>query len=97
MVLPAYRSKTDMWDRHYHEFEDWQLDWLLETGWKIIDSQKWTNPLINLVSAHYCVILPIDITSCMLKELKANSTINEYQIISFQIETYFNLEINLLK
>jgi hypothetical protein len=95
MVLPAYRSKTDMWDRHYHEFEDWQLDWLLEkTGWKIIDSQKWTNPLINLVSAHYCVILPIDITSCMLKEL-ANSTINEYQIISFsfQIETYFNLKL----
>ncbi len=43
---PAYRSKTDMWDRHYHEFEDWQLDWLLEkTGWKIIDSAKWTNPV----------------------------------------------------
>ncbi|WP_055442915.1 methyltransferase [Lacinutrix himadriensis] len=42
---PAYRSKTDTWDRHYHEFEDWQLDWLLEkTGWKIIDRQKWTNP-----------------------------------------------------
>ena len=42
---PAYRSKTDMWDRHYHEFEDWQLDWLLEkTGWKIIDREKWTNP-----------------------------------------------------
>src|SRR6476469_3722477 len=20
---PAYRSKTDLWDRHYHEFEDW--------------------------------------------------------------------------
>jgi len=41
----AYRSKTDPWDRHYHEFEDWQLDWLLEkTGWKIIDKQKWTNP-----------------------------------------------------
>jgi len=43
---PAYQSKTDMWDRHYHEFEDWQLDWLLEkTGWKIIDSEKWTNPV----------------------------------------------------
>ncbi len=43
---PAYRSKTDMWDRHYHEFEDWQLDWLLEkTGWKIIDRQKWSNPV----------------------------------------------------
>ena len=42
----AYRSKTDKWDRHYHEFEDWQLDWLLEkTGWKIIDRQKWTNPV----------------------------------------------------
>ena len=42
----AYRSKTDLWDRHYHEFEDWQLDWLLEkTGWKIIDRQKWTNPV----------------------------------------------------
>ncbi|WP_406684832.1 class I SAM-dependent methyltransferase [Seonamhaeicola sp. MEBiC1930] len=41
----AYRSKTDQWDRHYHEFEDWQFDWLLEkTGWKIIDRQKWTNP-----------------------------------------------------
>ncbi|MBK0370990.1 methyltransferase domain-containing protein [Flavobacterium agrisoli] len=45
----AYRSKTDMWDRHYHEFEDWQLDWLLEkTGWKIIDSKKWTNPVKQL-------------------------------------------------
>jgi len=41
----AYRSKTDKWDRHYHEFEDWQFDWLLEkAGWKIIDSKKWTNP-----------------------------------------------------
>ena len=43
---PAYQSKTDMWDRHYHEFEDWQLDWLLEkTGWKIIDREKFTHPV----------------------------------------------------
>ena len=43
---PAYRSKTDLWDRHYHEFEDWQLDWLLEkTGWQIIAREKWTNPV----------------------------------------------------
>jgi hypothetical protein len=43
---PAYRSKKDMWDRHYHEFEDWQLDWLLEkTGWKIIDREKFTHPV----------------------------------------------------
>ncbi|NNC50235.1 MAG: methyltransferase [Flaviramulus sp.] len=41
----AYRSKTDDLDRHYHEFEDWQFDWLLEkAGWKIIERQKWTNP-----------------------------------------------------
>lgn len=41
----AYRSKTDMLDRHYHEFEDWQFDWLLEkSGWKVIDRAKWTNP-----------------------------------------------------
>ncbi|NNK82381.1 MAG: methyltransferase [Flavobacteriaceae bacterium] len=42
----AYRSKTDKWDRHYHEFEDWQFDWLLEkAGWKIIDRKQWTNPV----------------------------------------------------
>ena len=41
----AYRSKTEKWDRHYHEFEDWQLDWLLEkTGFKIVDSVKFTHP-----------------------------------------------------
>ena len=46
---PAYRSKTDMRDRHYHEFEDWQLDWLLEkTGWIIKDKQQWTNPVNKL-------------------------------------------------
>ena len=43
---PAYQSKTDPWDRHYHEFEDWQFDWLLEkAGWEIKDSDKWTNPV----------------------------------------------------
>lgn len=45
----AYRSKTEKWDRHYHEFEDWQLDWLLEkTGWKIIDKIKFTHPVKKL-------------------------------------------------
>jgi len=43
---PAYRSKTDVWDRHYHEFEDWQFDWLLEkSGWEIKDREKFTNPV----------------------------------------------------
>ena len=42
----AYRNTTNKWDRHYHEFEDWQLNWLLEkTGWTIKDSAKWTNPV----------------------------------------------------
>lgn len=62
---PAYRSKTDKWDRHYHEFEDWQLDWLLEkTGWKIIDRQQFTNPvkkigirpLLRMFSNRYYII-----------------------------------------
>ena len=42
----AYQSKTDMWDRHYHEFEDWQFDWLLDkSGWKIKDKEQWTSPV----------------------------------------------------
>lgn len=42
----AYRSKTDSWDRHYHEFEDWQFDWLLEKSeWNIIKRDKWTSPI----------------------------------------------------
>lgn len=62
---PAYRSKIDMWDRHYHEFEDWQLDWLLEkTGWKIIDREKFTHPvkkigfrpLLRLFTPRYYIV-----------------------------------------
>lgn len=42
----AYKSSTDMRDRHYHEFEDWQFDWLLEkAGWNIKKTQKWTSPI----------------------------------------------------
>ena len=45
----AYRSKTDPWDRHYHEFEDWQFDWLLEkAGWKVVKREKFTNPVKKL-------------------------------------------------
>lgn len=40
----AYRD-LDERSNHFHEFEDWQFDWLLKkTGWKIIASEKWTNP-----------------------------------------------------
>jgi hypothetical protein len=41
----AYKNPKDKWDRHYHEFEDWQFDWLLEkSGWEIVSRKKWTNP-----------------------------------------------------
>lgn len=43
----AYRNKSNEWDQHYHEFEDWQFNWLLEkSGWEIIRSEKWTNPAL---------------------------------------------------
>ena len=43
---PAYQSKTDPWDRHFHEFEDWQFDWLLEkAGWEIKDRLQWAHPV----------------------------------------------------
>ncbi|MBZ9779671.1 methyltransferase [Psychroflexus sp. CAK8W] len=42
----AYQSKTDPWDRHYHEFEQWQFNWLLDKGgWEIIDSKSFTHPI----------------------------------------------------
>ena len=42
----AYQNQADPRDRHFHEFEDWQFDWLLEkAGWTIIKREKWTNPV----------------------------------------------------
>ncbi len=42
----AYRSKSDPWDRHFHEFEDWQFDWLLEkAGWQVKDRLQWAHPV----------------------------------------------------
>lgn len=41
----SYRNKTERWDQHFHEFEDWQFDWLLEKGgWEIVRREKWTSP-----------------------------------------------------
>lgn len=40
----AYRNDKDLRDRHFHEFEDWQFEWLLDySGWKIIRYEKWTS------------------------------------------------------
>ncbi|HNP95557.1 MAG TPA: methyltransferase [Cyclobacteriaceae bacterium] len=61
----AYRHPTDEWDRHYHEFEDWQFDWLLDkAGWKIIRKEKWTSPikkfgirpLLRLITDRYYIV-----------------------------------------
>jgi hypothetical protein len=42
----AYRNKKDIRDQHYHEFEPWQLDYVLEkAGWKVVDRIKFTNPV----------------------------------------------------
>lgn len=62
---PAYRSKSDKWDRHYHEFEDWQFDWLLEkAGWTIVDTEKWIiknkkigfRPLLRNITPRYYAV-----------------------------------------
>lgn len=38
----AYRNEVDPWDRHFHEFEDWQFDWLLEkAGWDVVRREQW--------------------------------------------------------
>ena len=63
---PAYRNKNDKWDQHYHEFEDWQLDWLLEkTGYTILAKEKWAHPVkkigirpfLRLFTPRYYIIL----------------------------------------
>jgi hypothetical protein len=36
-------------DRHFHEFEAWQFDWLLEkAGWKIVAREYHTSPTMKL-------------------------------------------------
>ncbi len=41
----AYWNNANEWDRHYHEFEPRQFDWLLEkSGWKIVAREKWASP-----------------------------------------------------
>lgn len=43
---PAYRNKANIWDQHFHEFEDWQFDWLLNKGgWEVVRTEKWTSPV----------------------------------------------------
>lgn len=47
--LKAYWNESYEWGRHYHEFEKRQFDLLLErTGWKIIDSEQWIDPVYKI-------------------------------------------------
>lgn len=42
----AYWNENSEWDRHYHEFERRQFDWLLEkSGWRITDRESWVAPI----------------------------------------------------
>ena len=41
----AYKNPNDILDQHFHEFEPWQFDRLIEkTGWEIKNSTSWTGP-----------------------------------------------------
>jgi hypothetical protein len=42
---PAYRSKTDMWDRHYHDSKIGNWTGFEKTGWEIVASEKFTHPV----------------------------------------------------
>lgn len=45
----AYKNEIDPWDCHFHEFEKWQFDSLLEkTNWKIKKNTSWTSPIKKL-------------------------------------------------
>lgn len=69
----AYRNANDPWDRHYHEFEDWQFDWLLEkSGWSIIRSEKWKShgahpfgfrPLLRTITNRYYIVEAVKSTN----------------------------------
>ena len=62
----AYWNHHDDWDKHYHEFEIKQFNFLLEkSGWKIIDFEKWIpkpqikfgiRPLLRLFTPRYYIV-----------------------------------------
>ena len=45
LFASAYWNEKDDFDKHYHEFEIKQFNFLLrQTNWKIMDYQLWTSP-----------------------------------------------------
>ena len=63
---PAYWNEADDWDKHYHEFEEKQLLFLLEkAGWRVKDKALWTSPdpkkigirpLLRYFTPRYCIV-----------------------------------------
>lgn len=62
----AYKGVMDPFDKHYHEFEPWQFDWLLEkAGWEIVDTLTWAHspgfptgirPLLRKITPRYYLV-----------------------------------------
>ena len=62
----AYWNEADDWDKHYHEFEIMQFQFLLEkAGWTIKDQELWTSPdpkkigirpLLRYFTPRYCIV-----------------------------------------
>tara|TARA_Y100001968_G_scaffold306591_1_gene323552 strand:+ start:404 stop:919 length:516 start_codon:yes stop_codon:yes gene_type:complete len=62
----AYWNKEDDRDKHYHEFEIKQFDFLLEkSGWRIIDSETWKpykklklgiRPFLRMITNRYYIV-----------------------------------------
>ena len=62
----AYWNEADDWDKHYHEFEVKQFQFLLEkAGWTIQAQELWTSPdpkkigirpLLRYFTPRYCIV-----------------------------------------
>ena len=62
----AYWNEEDDWDKHYHEFEEKQFNFLLKkSGWKIIASERWIpykqikfgiRPFLRMITDRYYIV-----------------------------------------
>jgi len=61
----AYCNPNDVFDQHFHEFEPWQFDRLLEkTGWEIVRRRRWPSrvralglrPLLRYFTPRYYAV-----------------------------------------
>ncbi|MBF26087.1 MAG: methyltransferase [Flavobacteriales bacterium] len=62
----SYWNNDNDWDKHYHEFEKKQFNFLLKnTGWNIIDTETWKpypqfkfgiRPFLRMITPRYYVV-----------------------------------------